>query len=286
MPEEFFRLAAAENSDGIGVMSASDGVAKFVGRKATKKAWRYVRRLASAGVRHAVHFRYATHGVIDRKNCHPHKIPSGGWLMHNGILSAYAPAKGTKSAESDTAIFCETLYDVPETGGPERSAYWREIGSHIGAGNKLVVLHNDGKFEIVNASSGEWIDGVWYSQTYSLYPMNRWSNAWNASRNTDNEPDGILDLEMQAGDSYTDMLRRALERRYGVPVDPEDVHPDMLADVADEMDSATMLAEGEDYVLDTDGLPVRWSEWIARKREYDPDGDPDYSEYLNAAGMQ
>lgn len=276
MPEDHFRMAAAGNSDGIGVMSATDGVAKFVGRKATKRALRYTRRLAARGVRHAVHFRYATHGRVDRANCHPHKMPAGGWLMHNGVLTAYAAF--ATNERSDTAIFTETLTDVPETAGPQRSNYWQEVGRHIGASNKLVVLHKDGKFEIVNAASGDWIDGVWYSQTYSLYPESvATSYGWRTPGRYEDRDENILDLEDREGESYTEMLRRALERRYGVPIDLDDVHGDLLDEAEKEM------TEGGDYVLDTDGVPIRWSDWQARRRgEADAD---DYAEYMLQAGM-
>ena len=37
----------------------------------------------------------------------------------------------------------------------------------IGYNNKFVVLHGS-TFYILNEHAGEWIDGVWYSNTYSL----------------------------------------------------------------------------------------------------------------------
>jgi hypothetical protein len=266
-PEDKFRLAAADNSDGIGIMSAKDGVAKFVGRKATKRALRYARALQARGVQHAVHFRYATHGRVDRANCHPHRMPVGGWLMHNGVLSAYA--RLSTDERSDTAVFTETLTDVPETAGQQRTAYWHEVGRHIGSANKLVVLHNDGRFEIVNATSGEWIDGVWYSQTYSLYPAGaaRGWRSYTLVGETATEDDDT-GLAFGDGDDYSDMLRRALERRYGFPIEPSDVPP------------------GADVFLDDDRTPTRYSDWRAARRERDSVATDDYSEYMLAAGLE
>lgn len=269
MAEAHFRMAAEDNADGIGIMSATDGVAKFLGRKATKRALRYARRLTSRGVQHAIHFRYATHGTVDRANCHPHRMPDGGWLMHNGVMAQYAGPHGDR--RSDTAIFCTTLDDVPAQGGPERSAYWEKIGRHIGAGNKLVVLHTDGRFEIVNATSGDWIDGVWYSQTYSINPVKNDWRAWN-------DPDRDEEFPVIIADSYTDALRRALERRYGFPIEPSDVHSGLL----EEEEEAIEVAH--------DGGTMRYSDWKAARRDgatrlRDGAAPDDYAEYMNEVGM-
>lgn len=266
MSEAHFRLAADDNADGIGIMSATDGVAKFVGRKSTKRALRYARRLTARGVQHAIHFRYATHGTVDRANCHPHRMPDGGWLMHNGVLSQYAGAHD--DPRSDTAIFCLTLDDVPAQGGPDRSAYWEKIGSHIGGGNKLVVLHTDGRFEIVNSYAGDWIEGVWYSQTYSISPAKGDWRSWN-----DPYGDDVPDAPTIYADSYTDALRRALERRYGFPIEPTDLHSGLLEEAE------------EDIAVATDDGTMRYSDWKAARRMRDGAAPDDYAEYMNEAGM-
>jgi hypothetical protein len=62
--------------------------------------------------------------------------------------------------------------------------YWRKVADMIGYGNKFLVMHADtGRFTLVNEDAGEWIDGLWYSNTYSLPDyMDRWSNPYYGSR--------------------------------------------------------------------------------------------------------
>lgn len=157
-----FYEAANDNPDGIGVMSA-DGIRKFLGKKATKKAWKYVQSLA--GMPFGIHFRWATHGEITRANCHPFKVPGIGFAMHNGIL--WTSTLATKE-ESDTAIFCR---DFLPSYGEMLGATWRaDVEKSIGLGNKLLVMSDDGRtFRLCNEHAGEWLDGgLWFSNTYSV----------------------------------------------------------------------------------------------------------------------
>ena len=163
MPDDYITAAAAGNDDGIGVMS-SRGVAKFVGKKMLKRARKYLRLLHSANQEFAVHFRYATHGEVGMANTHPFALPNGaGWLMHNGILSDFTFYSTDKM--SDTAIFTSLLFDAADY---DVDTWQEDIGKQIGFGNKLCVMTKDHEFIIVNEDAGEWIGGIWYSQTYSL----------------------------------------------------------------------------------------------------------------------
>jgi predicted glutamine amidotransferase len=166
-----FWSAAKDNPDGIGIMSA-DGIEKFLGKKSTRKAWKYLQDVAALGIPFGVHFRWATHGEVNRSNAHPFAIPDvGAYLMHNGILwtSSEATAK-----ESDTAVFARRY--MP-TFGNIRAEGWRETVSNVaGAGNKLLVMSEDGvHFEIINERAGTWISAdLWFSNTYSLASQPKW----------------------------------------------------------------------------------------------------------------
>lgn len=175
LPQKNIEAAHLGNSDGIGVMSA-DGVEKFVGRKALKRAKRYIRRLQDGNREYAVHFRYATHGDVTLANCHPHRLPNGnGYMMHNGILSDYS--KRATARYSDTALYA-AIHTSPDASDVRTMiSYWDKQGKTIG-GNKLCILLPTGNFLLVNDHMGEWIEGVWYSQTYSLPGSygSRWYN--------------------------------------------------------------------------------------------------------------
>jgi len=164
IPESYFRAAAHDNDDGIGIMW-SDGIEKFLGSKMVKRAWRLAKRLHEANAEFAVHFRYATHGRVALVNTHPFRTPDGNaYVMHNGILSQYTP-KDAGGDVSDTRNLVDIMRGVDVAGDLQ---YWEKMEEHIGWGNKLCVMSRDGEFRIVNETAGDWIDGVWYSQTYSL----------------------------------------------------------------------------------------------------------------------
>jgi hypothetical protein len=164
IPETYFRSAAHDNDDGIGIMWR-DGVEKFLGNKMVKRAWRLTKRLHEANAEFAVHFRYATHGRVALVNTHPFRTPDGNaYVMHNGILTDYTP-KNAAGDVSDTRNLVQVMRGVDVAGDLQ---YWEKLEEHIGWGNKLCVMSREGDFRIVNDAAGEWLDGVWYSQTYSL----------------------------------------------------------------------------------------------------------------------
>lgn len=164
VPREVLSYSAAQNDDGIGVMS-SDGIRKFLGKKALKRARRYVEDLCEAAIPYAIHMRWATHGAISLANTHPYQTAAGDhWVMHNGII--HLTTAESSEAESDTAVYVRKfMADPPDF---EDKQYYEQTGRHIGWGNKLVVMDSDARFVICNEDAGVWIGGVWYSNTYSL----------------------------------------------------------------------------------------------------------------------
>jgi hypothetical protein len=166
VPRAYFDYAHAVNNDGLGVMSVRDGVRKFYGRKQLKRARRYSASLSADGVAHAVHWRYTTHGETSLAMCHPFTTTDGrAHVMHNGVLWQYSQC--AKGALSDTALYVAALRDVPEEAPGQESMLWGAVEKDIGSHNKFVVLHGS-TFYILNEHMGEWLDGVWYSNTYSL----------------------------------------------------------------------------------------------------------------------
>lgn len=59
----------------------------------------------------AVHLRYATHGAVSAGNTHPFIVGRSGYLMHNGVLSAFGQC-GTRGV-SDSADLARALSTIP-----------------------------------------------------------------------------------------------------------------------------------------------------------------------------
>lgn len=224
-----FDYARAMNADGIGIMS-KHGVAKFVGRRSGKRAWRYLRRIE--GTEYGIHFRWATHGQVSRELAHPFESRmSDTFVMHNGIISRTAALAKRDGVDSDTSIFVDKyMAYVPEPGARKFKQYFEKIERLIGYGNKLLVFHVESeKFTIANEDEGGWTDGVWYSNDYSL-PM-----------------------DMAFEDSYD------LKQIYGAGM-PDDYSDSMVRDLvqnqADQYEAIDRIAatlEDNDYGIHTEG---------------------------------
>lgn len=180
IPRRVFDYARYMNGNGVGIMSAR-GVEKFVGRKSGKRAWRYLRRLAEdGGVAYGLHFRWATHGDVTLANCHPFSAPgSDAIVMHNGVIAR--TAKYATRDRSDTRIFVEQyMTAAPDQNARNYGRFYNVLERFIGDDNKLLVYHQrTHDFTICNEDQGEWIDGFWYSNDYSLpYDMTADGKKW------------------------------------------------------------------------------------------------------------
>lgn len=165
IPRQNFWQGAADNQDGIGIMSM-DGTEKFNGRKQCKRAYAYARKLVAAGLPYAVHFRFATHGRISKENTHPFEIPETDWyMMHNGILWTH---KLANEEVSDSAIFA---YDVmPRYMARKNQApgWMDELEREIDYSKLLLMNLVTGETLIANDWLGTWQEGLWYSNDYSM----------------------------------------------------------------------------------------------------------------------
>lgn len=157
------------NSDGLGIMyNTTSGVRvrKWLPgdvRAATKA----VRSFPDDGRELAVHWRWRTHGDVNKENCHPYAV-DGGFLMHNGVLNTGNRADPTKS---DTWHYCRRFLDggVMEKVAHE-PAFLRLISEHIGEDNKFVMLTADGRMSIAGRQHGVEFEGLWFSNTYAWDP--------------------------------------------------------------------------------------------------------------------
>lgn len=163
------------NSDGFGVMYAHGG--RVV-------AWKHKGPYADFAAKWetlpddkiiAVHFRFGTSGPSNSEACHPFKVldlDQDGmdlYLMHNGVLDRDHFAGSKKN--SDTMQYVGKLRAMLLQLGPKsiRSAEFRALlERELGNPNKIVLLEGNGRWHYLNKHQGKEIDGVWYSNEYSL----------------------------------------------------------------------------------------------------------------------
>ena len=120
-----------------------------------------------------IHFRWATHGAENYENCHPFPIPDGA-MIHNGVISWCEPLK--TDPRSDTRVFAEDLLTGFLTSGndPHEAKFKATLENVLGPSNKVCMFYK-GKPVILNEDYGQWIDGVWFSNTYWKWESVSWS---------------------------------------------------------------------------------------------------------------
>lgn len=165
--KEVLRRAWFANSNGAGIayVDQTKGTVRIEkGYMKFKNLWRAYKK--HEGQTLLIHFRYATHGAVNRENCHPFSVGDGA-MMHNGILSNFEPYKG--SGKSDTRHFIDSFLAplLKETHSTLDSFFENDLAmptlENLIGGSKLAFLSPSGKVYIANEVLGEWVDGVWYS---------------------------------------------------------------------------------------------------------------------------
>lgn len=139
------------------------------------------------------HSRITTHGVTSVDNCHPFRVP--GWadtvVGHNGMLPC---DPGKDDWRSDTRFFAEEIltrkFPVLD------SAKTRRRLSMWMGWSKILVLTVDPRHQhnayLFGESSGDWVDGVWYSNSgYQPRKSYTWSyKDWSGPRYAQNKDTG------------------------------------------------------------------------------------------------
>lgn len=105
-----------------------------------------------------IHCRIATHGTVDKFNCHPFRIDNETTFIHNGVIAGV----GVDSKMSDTQLFNEkVLKKLPEGWGESEAI--KILIEKFTLGSKVITLNVDRKVNIYNEASGHWKEGIWYS---------------------------------------------------------------------------------------------------------------------------
>lgn len=165
---ESLESAWQANGDGAGVgYLAADGMPMMdKGYFKLKGLKRVLRQLDEVDT--LIHFRLATHGLIDEDNCHPFVVNDTFLFAHNGILSDLME----EPIRSDTRIFsedilAELLHNQQQVWAWQKTLLEMALGTSKGA-----VLSSKG-IVLLNESAGVWDQGVWYSNK-SYKPVSRY----------------------------------------------------------------------------------------------------------------
>lgn len=165
IPESYLINSYQNNSDGCGfayIRTDLLGIPKLVVEKTMdfniflKK---YNRAFKNNPESHfLIHFRIATHGTVDKFNCHPFKINKNLAFIHNGVITGLELCK----ERSDTQVFNDTVLKKLPKEWEKNKSISKLIEKFIGV-SKLVTLDINGEYNIYNEKLGHWNEGCWFS---------------------------------------------------------------------------------------------------------------------------
>jgi glutamine amidotransferase len=164
-----------QNDEGAGFAVVQDK--KIIVQKGFfewKTFWKAFKPFAGKGLPALVHFRLASSGSKDKKNCHPFFVNDNLVFAHNGRLNNWEGSE--KDKKSDTRWFNEAILQPLFKRVPDAHldrVFQCLLESEIGTGNKIVFLDSLGRHSILRENAGEWYKGVWYSNdSFKKEPLN------------------------------------------------------------------------------------------------------------------
>lgn len=161
--KESLRSCWDENPDGAGFAFARDGSLTI------KKGYFNFDRLYNDLIQVEalpvlLHFRFATHGSIAAKNCHPFVTAKCCAMAHNGII----PFKSGEYIDmTDSERFCRQYLDSFTIAELEKGVIHDLIERAVDT-DKIALLTPKGNFIHFNYDSGVEYEGLWFSNSAFL----------------------------------------------------------------------------------------------------------------------
>lgn len=116
-----------------------------------------------------IHFRYATHGHINLKNCHPFLVNPNLAFVHNGIIDI-----DTSEKKSDTLTFNNEILKKLPKNFMEFPGIIKLIDKYVDS--KIIFLTNKNTYHIIGIDGGHWHNGCWFSNYDHCFPVIPYKN--------------------------------------------------------------------------------------------------------------
>ena len=164
IPEEYLFNSYQNNPDGNGIIWAENNTLytfKTFDYDQFVNKYYSIRDRIQTPI--ALHFRIATSGQVDLKNCHPFSVNKNLAFIHNGVI----PNMGNNTL-SDTYLYNETVLKQLQNNFLKSRQIREKISKEIGY-SKLVFLDNNARYTIINEHYGHWHKNNWYSNDSYKY---------------------------------------------------------------------------------------------------------------------
>ena len=171
LTKDRFENALTNNPHAVGVVYRDNGkvnIQRFVKPESVKEEiWNLIKDKEE----YAIHFRYATHGILNLTNTHPFVVTKGLCMMHNGVMSEFGNLnKDWSDTKNFVEYFLKPYVEEEGIGVVQNKEFKEDLEKIIGTGNKLLFIDKDFNFSIINEKAGAWREGCWLSNTYSVEP--------------------------------------------------------------------------------------------------------------------
>jgi hypothetical protein len=176
VPLEYLQNGFEHNPQGSGFMYAQDG--KLIIKKGFFTFEEFLAEYSQVPPEcpAAIHFRLATHGLIDEGNCHPFSVSEDVGLIHNGVIPGFG-MEHLSDTRHYAEIYLHELFKCFKKGSINFSPdstfaqILRWTIFKTSSENRIILLKNNGDFLICGENRGKWIDDVWYSNNCMLYSI-------------------------------------------------------------------------------------------------------------------
>ena len=157
LSEETLENCYTRNPDGIGIVRAEAGKLHIFKTLDYDKFLQWYNRHMEENL--IIHFRLATHGTVNKRNCHGFKVSDDLAFVHNGVLDV--PCIGDKTDSESFGI--KILKALPDDflHSPGITAL---LEKYI-TGSKLAFMNAAGEVTILNRKAGIDDKGMWFSNS-------------------------------------------------------------------------------------------------------------------------
>lgn len=169
LSQKILKNCYENNPDGFGIMALVDGKMQIAKSMGNFDVFLTEYRNFPQNVERALHFRWATHGALDEKNCHPFPVTPDLWLMHNGVIN---------TCEVDDTFSDTWNFATHDLGREEIIKSWgmdaierpdfKAMLEKISAGSKLFFMDTQGR--TLRTFEKDWHKerGCFFSNKHSL----------------------------------------------------------------------------------------------------------------------
>ena len=172
--DEEFKSCFSNNKDGFGYAYVAKNpktknnfvnVKKFLDYNEFLKSYRKDEKI-HVNTPFLIHFRMTSAGKNTLENCHPFSVNDDLAFIHNGTMSCLVDPK---KDSSDTSNFNEyILKGLPDKWWDNNSIL--TLVEHMVGQGRVIFLHSDMSYLIINEEKGHWKDGMWFSNhDYHVY---------------------------------------------------------------------------------------------------------------------